>query len=259
MDTKKNALIFDIKRDCSEDGPGIRTTVFFKGCPLACAWCQNPEGVIPAPEKTCNGETVGEWITLEELLYRICIDKPFYASSGGGVTLSGGEPTMQMEFVHLLLKALKNEEIQTVIETCGLFDYGSFCRLLLPWLDLIYFDLKLIDESASRKYTGASNRVILDNFIRLTSLQGVQIKPRIPLIPGITMTESNLTGLAGFLHRHGVIDCSLMPYNPTWQDKLERLGKKTEYNYRHFLTQEEQTSSVYYFKKLNKGGNYHAN
>ncbi len=259
MDPKKYGLIFDIKRDCSEDGPGIRTTIFFKGCPLACVWCQNPEGIISAPERTCSGETVGEWITVKELLYRIGIDKPFYMSSGGGVTLSGGEPTMQMTFVHQLLKSLKSEGIRTAIETCGLFDYGSFCQLLLPWLDLIYFDLKLIYESDCRKFTGASNRVILDNFIRLTSLQEVQIMPRIPLIPRITMTESNLTGLACFLHRHGIRDCSLMPYNPTWLDKLERLGKKNAYNYSHFLTREERNKSVDYFKKLNNGENYHAN
>jgi pyruvate formate lyase activating enzyme len=260
MDRENKALIFDIKRGCSEDGPGIRTTVFFKGCPLACVWCQNPEGINPNPEHSCNGEAVGYWITLEELLYRIGIDKPFYVSSGGGVTLSGGEATMQMEFVHRLLKTLKQDGIQTAIETCGLFDYASFSRLLLPWLDLIYFDLKLIDEDASKKYTGSSNRVILNNFIRLISQQGVQVTPRIPLIPKITMTESNLTGLARFLRRHGVTDCSLMPYNPTWRDKLKRLGKKTSYHYDRFLTREEQFTSTHYFQQpLERGGKSHAN
>ena len=191
------ALIFDIKRDCSEDGPGIRTTVFFKGCPLSCSWCQNPEGREAHPElaydaglcrpsqcgtpcievcpenclqleqgelrlnrdscTACNRcsavcptgalEASGYWIGLDDLLYRLLIDKVFYQSSGGGVTLSGGEVTQQMEFAHHLLRALKAENIDTAIETSGFFNYRQFKQLMLPWIDLIYFDLKLIDDS----------------------------------------------------------------------------------------------------------------
>ena len=130
------ALIFDIKRDCSEDGPGIRTTVFFKGCPLTCVWCQNPEGQARTPEisyraEACHPsecpvhalEPVGYWIGLEELLYRVLIDEPFFKATGGGVTLSGGETTLQMEFAHHFLKRLKEREIHTALETCGFFNY----------------------------------------------------------------------------------------------------------------------------------------
>ncbi len=242
------ALIFDIKRDSSEDGPGIRTTVFFKGCPLSCVWCQNPEGIDREPETDLYGSQVGQWIYLEELLYRVRQDKPFYDSSGGGVTLSGGEPTQQMSFIHHFLKALKAEGIQTAIETCGLFNYERFLKQAVPWLDLVYFDLKLIDDFQSRRYTGCSNRTVLGNFSRLVAEAGIPVVPRIPLIPGITDSEHNLRGLADYMREYGIKTCSLMPYNPLWQDKLERLGKSSRYRRTSFLTPEEQESSVKYFQ-----------
>ena len=243
------ALIFDIKRGCSEDGPGLRTTVFFKGCPLSCVWCQNPEGIEQKPEIDLNGDVVGEWIDLDELLYRVRQDKPFYGSSGGGVTLSGGEPTWQMGFIHHFLKALKTEGIHTAIETCGLFNYGRFQQQLLPWLDLIYFDLKLIDNFQSRRYTGCSNHTILNNFTRLIANAEIPVVPRIPLIPGISDTEHNLRGMADYLRKNGVDSCSLMPYNPMWHDKLKRLGKSSCYDRSTFLTPEEQEASLRYFHK----------
>jgi pyruvate formate lyase activating enzyme len=169
------ALIFDIKRGASEDGPGIRTTVFFKGCPMSCAWCHNPEGMDRAQELDSVGKPVGQWITLDELLYRLRQDIPFYRSSGGGVTLSGGEPTMQMAFAGALLKALKMEGINTAIETCGFFNYRRFSEQLLPWLDLIYFDIKLMDDAESRRHTGQSNRPVLDNCMRLLQQSAVPV------------------------------------------------------------------------------------
>ena len=242
------ALIFDIKRDSSEDGPGIRSTVFFKGCPLSCVWCQNPEGIERKPETDLQGKQIGEWVDLDELLYRVRQDKPFYQSSGGGVTLSGGEPTLQMDFNHHFLKALKAEGIHTAIETCGLFNYSRFEEQLLPWLDLIYFDLKLIDNFQSRRYTGCSNRSIMNNFTRLISSTDVHVVPRIPLIPGITDSEHNLRGLADYLRKNDVDSCSLMPYNPMWQDKLKRMGKTSSYNRNTFLSLEEQKVSLRYFE-----------
>lgn len=245
---ENRGLIFDIKRGSSEDGPGIRTTVFFKGCPISCVWCQNPEGIDRKPEIDLLGDQVGEWIDLEELLYRVRQDKPFYDSSGGGVTLSGGEPTLQMAFVKHFLKALKTEGIHTAIETCGLFNFKRFQEQLLPWLDLIYFDLKLVDDFQSRRFTGRSNRTILDNFTRLITSASVPVIPRIPLIPGITDTEHNLRGLANYLRENGIDSCSLMPYNPLWQDKLKRMGKTSAYDRRSFLTPEEQEASLRHFR-----------
>ncbi len=246
---EERALIFDIKRGSSEDGPGLRTTVFFKGCPLSCVWCQNPEGMEPHPETDLEGQPVGEWIGLDELLYRIRQDAPFYRSSGGGVTLSGGEPTRQAEFCHHFLKALKAEGIHTALETCGLFSYRSFEERMLPWLDLVYFDLKLFDAAQSRSYTGCSNETILENFSRLVAEAEVPVIPRIPLIPGITDTPGNLKNLADYLRRLGIDSCSLMPYNPLWRDKLQRLGRTSSYCRATFLTPEEREKSLGYFRQ----------
>lgn len=283
------AFIFDIKRDTSEDGPGIRTTVFFKGCPLACSWCQNPEGVEAGPSLSyraelcrpdCCGQpclaacepgaltsqngrlaidrevctrcgrcalacplqaltVVGEWLTVDELYYRVAIDKPFFAATGGGVTASGGECTMQMDFLHAFFQKLKTAGIPTAIETNGLFNFPRFERLLLPWLDLIYFDLKLIDEAASIRHTGHSNQPILDNLLRLTRSVKIPIKVRVPLIPDITATEANLTGIARFLKAHGIKTVSVLPYNPLWRDKLDRFGIETPYQHETFMTDAE--------------------
>ncbi len=246
---ENRGLIFDIKRGSSEDGPGIRTTVFFKGCPLSCVWCQNPEGIDREQEADLNGDVVGEWIDLEELLYRVRQDKPFYDSSGGGVTLSGGEPTQQMGFANRFLEALKGEGIHTAIETCGLFNYQRFKEQLLPWLDLIYFDLKLINDFHSRRYTGCANRTVASTFSQHSADAESPVVPRIPLFPEITDTEHNLGGLADYLRENGIDTCSLMPYNPLWQDKLKRLGKSSRYDRTTFLTPGEQETSVRYFWK----------
>jgi len=243
----KQALVFDIKRGSSEDGPGIRTTVFFKGCPLSCVWCQNPEGMSKEPEIDCSGKPVGFYISLEELLYRVRQDQAIYRSSGGGVTVSGGEPTQQTVFLHHFLTELKALNIHTAIETSGLFNYKVFKEQLLPYLDLIYFDLKLIDDFQSRRFTGVSNRGILDNFSRLVTEASIPVIPRIPLIPGITTTADNLAGIAEFLRTLGVTDCTLMPYNPMWQEKLQRLGKTSTYSRNTFLSEEEQRASIHYF------------
>ncbi|MFQ5328494.1 MAG: glycyl-radical enzyme activating protein [Thermodesulfobacteriota bacterium] len=295
---EERALIFDIKRDCSEDGPGIRTTVFFKGCPLSCVWCQNPEGKTKRPElsfradlcrpsecdapcvEACDAqclnldenlhvdhsactrcdrcfdlcptnalEPVGYTITVEELLYRVLIDRPFYRSTGGGVTLSGGEATMQMGFSHTFLKELKREGIHTALETCGYFDMESFRHRVLPYLDLIYYDLKLIDDEASHRYTGHSNRLILENFIALTREAKIPIVPRIPLVPDITATRDNVTGLAHFLRRNGVESCSLMPYNPLWHDKARRLGLTTSYEHTSFMSRDSESECANVFRE----------
>ena len=242
-------LVFDIKRDCSEDGPGIRTTVFFKGCPLSCIWCQNPEGKEVKPEIDIHGKQIGTWYTVDELMYRLLQDKPFFISTGGGVTLSGGEATLQMDFSSKLLQALKHEGIHTALETSGFFDYPHFKEKMLPWLDLIYYDIKLIDDEASKRYCGQSNGRILSNFSQLLADALIPVIPRIPLIPGITTTEENLRGIAVFLEKHGVKSCSLMPYNPLWSDKLQKLGLTPRYYHKGFMTPAEQKNCINYFTK----------
>jgi pyruvate formate lyase activating enzyme len=236
--------IFDIKRFAIHDGPGIRTTVFLKGCGLACVWCQNPEGIgfgrdlwvkrekcircgacaASCPEKAlslvsgavridrgrcvfCGACTercppraiqrVDREADLESLVQELILDKLFFDVSGGGVTLSGGEPLAQPEFALALLGRLKELGIHTCIET-SLSAPAETIRRLPGVLDYLICDLKLMDEEAHRKFTGVSNRIILDNFRRLAGSFDRALV-RVPLIPGITATEENLRGVGEFV------------------------------------------------------------
>jgi pyruvate formate lyase activating enzyme len=217
------ALIFDIKRDCSEDGPGIRTTVFFQGCPLRCIWCQNPEGQDAGLSPDEHG--AGRWYALEELLDRVLIDRPFFVSTGGGVTLSGGEPTCQMRFAGAFLQRLQQAGIDTAMETCGFFHYASFEKLVLPYLNRIYFDLKIMDDAEHRRLTRQSNHPVLVNLVRLRRDADIPVTVRVPLVPGMTATDENLSAIGRFLREHEIYEVTLLPYNPLWQDKAVRLGR----------------------------------
>lgn len=223
-----NALrgrVFDIKRDCSEDGPGIRTTVFFQGCPLRCLWCQNPEGQARSSRESASYDG-SRWYTLEELRYRVFIDRPFFDSTGGGVTVSGGEPAHQMPFVGAFLSSLQREGVDTAIETCGFFNYMHFEKYLLPYLNRIYFDLKIMDEASHQALTGQSNRPILENLLHLKRASEVPVMVRVPLVPDMTATVENLTFIGQFLRNNDIRKVTLLPYNPLWQDKAVRMGKR---------------------------------
>jgi len=269
----KAPLILEIKGNSLDDGPGIRSVVFFKGCPLSCLWCHNPESKKPGVEiafdpdecigcgtclETCqedalSGENpfyidrekcslcfecvaacpskalsrVGEPMTVEEITGTVLKDKLFYQNSGGGVTLSGGEPTLYADFNRDLLGHLKCEGIHTLVETCGLFNADTFEQMLYPFLDLIYFDIKLMDDTMHRQYCGTSNQVILNNFSRLFQRYkagGVEILPRTPLIPGITDTDENLTAIADFLISVGADKAEFLEYHPMWREKNVKLG-----------------------------------
>lgn len=227
--------VFDIKRDCSEDGPGIRTTVFFQGCPLRCVWCQNPEGqpygkwgVGSGACEGVSGTGAARCYGLDELIDTVLIDKPFFNATGGGVTVSGGEPACQMHFVGEFLARLRQAGIDTAIETSGFFHYASFEKQLLPYLNRIYIDLKIMDEEAHRSLTGQSNRPILVNLARLARQSKVPINVRVPLVPGMTATDDNLAAIGRFLREHGITEVTLLPYNPLWQDKALKLGRQPQ-------------------------------
>lgn len=266
-------LLVDIKSNALDDGPGIRSVVFFKGCPLSCVWCHNPESlsrnaelsVDPSlcvsagycaprcPEgaiRTDGGvrvdrarctrcfecttscpsgalSRVGEAVSPEALTARLLRDKPFYDHSGGGVTLSGGEPTGNMEYLGDVAQRLKKAGVHTLLQTCGAFNLPRFETLLYPWLDLIYYDIKLIDAAEHAASCGADNTRILENFAHLQARArdgGVPILPRVPLIPDITDRPENLAGIARWLQRLSATRVQLVPYNPLWSEKHSRLG-----------------------------------
>jgi pyruvate formate lyase activating enzyme len=268
-------LMLDIKGNSLDDGPGIRTVIFFKGCPLSCVWCHNPESKKSSQEiafdkkecvdcGTCRKlcpmgalgpnnpfyidrdkcdlclkcveacpsgalAKVGKKMTVPEIVSIIKKDLPFYQNSGGGVTLSGGEPTLFIEFTSELLQELRKLGIHTILETCGYFQLSQFDNLIYPYLDQIYFDLKIINPEEHKRFCGVPNDRIILNFKELyqRSLnKGVPILPRIPLIPGITTTKSNLEQIAAFLRTNHVNHMAILDYNPLWHAKAEKIGLK---------------------------------
>lgn len=224
--------IFDIEKFAIHDGPGIRTTVFFHGCPLECWWCHNPECWQPvqksgshdtelrfARKENRAGQLVGSDVVLDEIKR----DRIFYEESGGGVTFSGGEPMMQMEFLLELLKVCKRNGIHTALDTCGHAPLEDFIKIY-DLVDLFLYDFKIMDNEAHRKYTGVSNELIISNLIML-SQKGGKTCVRIPLIPEITDTEDNMNAIVELITPLKKIQyISLLPYNSLGQDKYRRLN-----------------------------------
>ncbi|MCP4583274.1 MAG: glycyl-radical enzyme activating protein [candidate division Zixibacteria bacterium] len=224
----KTGTIFDIKKFAIHDGPGIRTSVFFKGCPMDCWWCHNPESKRLEPEilnntRRCKDEVVGYDIDSETVMTEIEKDRVFYDQSGGGVTFSGGEPMMQIEFLRSLLAACKQKGIHTAIDTCGHAPFDDF-EAIYELVDLVLYDIKLMDETNHIKYTGITNKLSLNNLTRLYD-KGIKITPRIPLVPDITDTAANLAAIAEYLRAlPNIRSLSLLPYNKLGEDKFERFG-----------------------------------
>lgn len=233
---EKMGIIFDIKRFALHDGPGIRTTVFFKGCPLNCFWCQNPESINPSPEKinvtslnlsykSCDEEVFGRDYSAEEIVNEIIKDRIFYEESGGGVTFSGGEPMLQFNFLKEVLIKCRELQVHTAIDTSGYFSFAVINEIY-ELTDLFLFDLKLIDDQLHKKYTGVSNSIILKNLEMLTSL-GEKLILRIPLIPDITDTEENLSAISAIASTlKNIKRIDLLPYNEIASSKYRRFNRK---------------------------------
>jgi pyruvate formate lyase activating enzyme len=229
-----NGLIFDIKRFAVHDGPGIRTTVFFKGCPLHCIWCHNPEGISSEPQLVSRSvlldgrsfeleEKIGLTFTVDQLFSEIDRDRVFYEESGGGVTFSGGEPLQQSEFLLRILKKCKENGIHTVLDTCGYSTQQEITRII-PFVDLFLYDLKLIDETQHIKYTGVSNRVILEN-LNILREKGKAVIIRFPVIPGLTDSPKNVEALAELLEAAGYCwKLHLLPFHSIAENKYKKLG-----------------------------------
>lgn len=265
-------MIFDIKRYAVHDGPGIRTTVFFKGCPLSCQWCHNPEGIESKPELLLNksrcaidcracisvcpqdaltkiGTSVyidqdkcdlcsdcvgscmyealliaGEKVKVRDVFQEVVKDQIFYDESDGGVTLSGGEPLLQMEFLDELLDEMKSRDIHITLDTSGYSPLEDLERIK-GRVDLFLFDLKMMDDRDHEEYTGVSNAIILSNLRELVS-SGESVEVRIPLVCGVNDGKANILQTVQYLYElNHIRDVSLLPYHKGGCEKYIRLRK----------------------------------
>lgn len=213
------ALIFNIQKFSLHDGSGIRTTVFFKGCNLRCQWCANPES-LSTKQETINGETVGEYYSLEELMAEIVKDKPFFEKSGGGVTLSGGEPLLQAEFVMALCDALHAEGISVGIETAANVSSDVFVSVLKK-CDFAYIDLKHWSSAQYKAGTGVNNARILSN-IRQAFALDIPTTIRIPLIPGFNNSADDARAFAALLKELGSKSVHVLPFHQLGESKYSK-------------------------------------
>jgi len=224
-------IVFDIREFALHDGPGIRTTVFLKGCPLACQWCHNPEGQSMQPQTICSPAGVrqaGAIYTPEALAARLNRQAAILKENEGGVTFSGGEPLLQARFVAEVIDLLG--DLHIVLDTSGYGSQADF-QLLLARTDLVYFDLKLIDGEKHRQYTGQGNDPIFSN-LRILSASRVPIVIRVPLVPGVTDTEENLSAIARVISGlQGLIRVDLLPYNRAAGAKYAAVGKEFKPDY----------------------------
>ena len=289
----KSGRVLHVQRMSTEDGPGIRTTVFFKGCSLACDWCHNPESISPEPQTVWNREgclgcescvdacpngavsvsptsmvidrarcvacgtcadecpaavmeVLGTDWELDKLVDKVSRDRAYFEQSGGGITVSGGEPAMQASFVGAFLQACQQQGLHTVLDTCGMCSKSKLLSLAAH-VDLVLYDLKLADSEAHRRHTGQPNERILANAEILARFvdsgrvsDGIWI--RTPLIPGITATEENVASLAAFIDRRlgaAVRRWELCAFNNLCANKYERLGLDWAYAGQPLLSRDQ--------------------
>lgn len=252
--------IFDLEHGSFVDGPGIRTTVFFKGCNLRCIWCHNPESQAPSPQllvygdkctgcgkcrETCKNENCtlcgrctvycpagarvlkGSERTVEDIMEEILRDKAFYENTGGGVTFSGGECMLQIDFLAELLEKCKAAGIHTAVDTAGHVPFSSFERIL-PYTDLFLYDVKCFDPVLHRTGTGTDNGRILENLGRLLC-RNAPVRIRIPIIPGFNDTPAEMEKIRDFLWAHGKPEgVELLPYHAMGENKYRALGKEPQ-------------------------------
>ena len=271
-----HGVIFNVQHYSIHDGPGIRTTVFLKGCPLRCLWCQNPESQAVRPElffnrDRCQGcgkcvevcpehaieiadgkshtnrnlckasgecaqvcpndarNIMGKFVTVGEVFKQVAADAIFYQRSGGGVTLSGGEPLTQPQFVISLLKLCREAAIHTTMDTCGYASWETVQRVL-EYVDLVLYDFKHMDPSEHRKLTGVSNELILDNAKKIRHELSIPMLARVPIAPGFNDSVENIQATAKFIATElcDSVKVHLLPYHRLGEAKYERLEKSSQ-------------------------------
>lgn len=258
-DPEKNIFLFDIQRASMVDGPGLRTTVFFKGCNLRCAWCHNPESQSGRRElmihrNRCSGcgtcarvcphglaacdlcgkcadycphgarELVGREMSAEEICGIIEKDRAYYENSGGGATFSGGECLLQADALVPLLRLCREGGIHTAVDTAGAVPWETFEKVD-PWTDLYLYDLKCADERLHLQYTGVSNRLPLENLRRLAAKDPDRITVRIPVIPEVNGNDAEMRAMAEILRGAGIRSVELLPYHKMGNHKYEALQR----------------------------------
>lgn len=231
-------MIFDIRRFSINDGPGIRTTVFFKGCPLSCRWCHNPESqsfisqgikknIMIDNKELIKQEKCGIIMDTKSIMEIVLKDILFYDTSDGGVTISGGEPLSQPAFLKDILNKCRKKSINTCIDTSGYVHPDDFTDIT-PLADMFLYDIKFIDDKKHKEYTGSENNYILENLLYLDS-NNISYRIRVPLIPGITDTKENINDIASFLKRlKNLRYISLLPFHETGNEKYKRFKIKNK-------------------------------
>lgn len=262
-------IVFDIQRFALHDGPGIRTTVFLKGCPLRCVWCHNPESQLAKPQysfdynlcRRCLGEghvcpngvtitgdqiahdrlridpatfgdcpyeavrTMGQEMTTDQVMAEVEGDLAYYRRSGGGLTISGGEPMTQFPFALALARAAHERSIHVCLDTCGQAPQAQY-EAILPYVDLFLYDYKATDAAEHRRLTGRSNDLILANLEFLLA-QGAQVLLRCPLVPGVNDSDGHLAGIAALAGRYpGLQGVEIMAYHDFGSHKALRVGQQ---------------------------------
>lgn len=224
--------VSNIQHFSTGDGPGIRTTVFLKGCNLNCPWCHNPETVSPQPLTLCYPQarrnvSYGKRMTVEEIISEVMEDQDFYRAGGGGATVSGGEPLLQSEGVVELAAALKEKGVPTIVDTAGAVAWEALERVL-PVTDAFYFDYKSGDDALYRDVIGGDRRLIHQNLCRLME-SGAAVHVRVPLIPHFNMSDTACAQICEQLAAAGVTQVDLLPFHRLGSSKYEALGKTYAY------------------------------
>lgn len=266
------ANIFNIQKFSVHDGPGIRTTVFFKGCPLKCLWCHNPESqnintqilydrdkcvLCGTCEKNCHKKAIkiennklttdescdccgqcviyciqgarqiaGKVYTVDDVMKEVLKDRVFYEKSSGGVTLSGGEPLIHIDFVEELLKKLKDNNIHTAVDTCGAVSFENLKRAA-KYTDVFLYDIKLMDDEKHVEFIGMSNKLILENIRKLSEIHN-NINLRMPIIEGVNGDEEHIIKTIEFIEGLNISKVNLLPYHDIAKHKYKKLGKVYE-------------------------------